>query len=333
MTESPSENEPKRDGATSSSTRDFAAVSKRVSRFASNLLISAVILLVALVVGRQMIAWWRTSPPTTGGQNSPVQEQPLPGDPTRSHWLQIGNLPQTFSRQELAGTAEEALSQLRDQCRTAAQNTAPPIGPVKPHEAKLLAQVAQLSPVESEAEHWSLYQHRGPVLLVVAVRTVNDENRASRNHEVVDPGVRVVSWGLGFPGLAGDPNAEIKSWTLLTCDTASESVDGVKSLLSRLPVPPDAQRTLALAVAEGGGRVGFVGAGSIGPWRQFYDDWFAQNSWSTESEWRNTGAVWHARFRDDRSGRVDVQILADETNGNAGMLVITPPPPAEKMER
>jgi hypothetical protein len=332
MTESPSENERKRDEATSP-TPDFAAVGKRVSRFATNLLVSAVILLLALVVGRQMIEWWRTSPESISNQLPPSDSRPLLGDPARPHWLRIGDLPETFSRRELTGTAEEALEQLCEHCRGAVQNAILPTGPVAPHEARLLAQTRRLPPVESEPGRWSLYQRQGPVLMVVAVCAIADENSLSDDREVVDPGVRVVSWGLGFPGVSGDPEAKIRSWTLLTCDTATESNGGVKSLLATLPVPPNARRTLALAVDDGGGRIGFVGDGSTSAWREFYDDWFARNDWSTESTWRAAGVVWHARFRNPRLGRVDAQIFADETNGNAGMLVITPPSAAENMEK
>jgi hypothetical protein len=137
------------------------------------------------------------------------------------------------------------------------------------------------------------------------------------------PGRRVVSWGLGLP--AGSPAAEnAAGWTLLVCD-ATTVAGREENLIEAPPLPPSSQRTLSLAVAEGGRIVGFQRSGSAVASQEFFDDWSAQAGWPLDARWQHVGRARHARFGDPRLGWIDVQLLSDAAQSHRGLIVMTPP--------
>jgi hypothetical protein len=291
--------------------KDFGQLAKRISTFTTNGLLSAVVLVAGLGFGRQVLVWW------ADGASSPPGKQSAPfagglGDPARMHVLQFANQPWSLGRQSIGGDKRAATDALRAICREAVATANPPPQPPGPAQRRLLARLEGDDPLEQQAGKWRLYLLDEAFPMIVGVDT-------SRNHDA-----RVVTWGLGLPVSDGQ-------WTLY----ALKRVDGsgqTPAVLGEVPLPPESNVTMSMAIADGGAMVAFGGpalpeATKPESWKAFYEKWFAAHGWQSATGWQRTGSAWHARYtapRDAPAGSVDVRLAANGHGGLGGLLIVTP---------
>lgn len=279
-------------------------VGRRWSRWAGNLLVSGLIVVIGLTFGRQLVQWM-----TDDADPPPAPPVALNNDFT--HDLQFGELPFAFRDTQFVGDQDAAFAKLRESCGEAVRREVLPSHEPRAAEMRLLDSLQRKEPVDRQPGQWAIYQLEGPILMVVATREI--AGSADGEH-VAAVNSRVVSWGLGVPD--ADSN-----WLLFTYAVGAGPGDSPAGFPA-LPVPPGSRRTMSLNSVSGGTLVGFVGAGPASDWRRFYDQWFAERRWAAEIPWRQESAVWQARFVKPGSGRVDVQ-LVDDGATMTGMLTAT----------
>ena len=183
------------------------SLGRRIAGWASNLLASGVILIAALVFGRQVTQWWRSEPPAANSPDT-VAARNLNLDDMAMSWIEFGDSPLAMRRMVHHGVGESALAELRRICRESISDARPPNRLPGKAEKQLLERIAAQQPVESEPGRWAIYQLEYPVPIVAAVL---DEPSASA--KVEEQQRRVISWGLAFPS-AVEKQAKAHQWTL-----------------------------------------------------------------------------------------------------------------------
>jgi hypothetical protein len=282
-------------------------LARRISAWTSRLLVTAMILVAALAVGRQTIEWWHADPPTSSGPR--LSPGPQVGDPDQAHVLQLGDSPWAILRQTVAGSEAAATKTLGDLCRQVIETARPLPGPPTDAEQRFLATLAKLSPSEKRAGQWALYRVPAGFPLLVGIRPTN--GTAIRvGQEVVVSASRVVIWAIAAPS-AG------VGWSLYVFYPEKGAADSTTAVF-QVPVPPGASQTLAIRVLGGGAVVGFRGSPSVPAWTEFYDRWFAERGWSA-SGWQSASNVWRAHYR---AAAPDTATADVQLGGDGGGLIV-----------
>ncbi len=280
----------------------------RISAWTSRVLVTLMILVAALAVGRQTIEWWRASPPLPSNTpSSPGTAQV--GDPDLPHVLQLGDSPWAILRQTVTGTEAVAAKALADLSRKALE-LARPIGPPPTGpEAKFLATLSRLSPSESRSGQWALYRVPAGFPVLVGVRSTSAAIPARQ--DVALAASRVVTWAIAVPNTDA-------GWSMYVFYPEQGATDSTPGLF-RVPVPPGTRQTLTIRVLGGGAVVGFKGSPTIPAWTEFFDQWFAKRGWSA-SGWHSATNRWQAHYRSPASdtATADVQFSAD----GSGLIVV-----------
>ncbi len=292
----------------------FPIVAKRIGNFATNLLVTGVILIVGIALAREVSSWWR-------GDSSSSEVPPIaavvgahgPAANDASQLLEFGDFPFVLNRQEFVGDVTQVLAQLRTAGRKAIDSAQPLKHEFGPAELRMLDAAKRLAPVEEQANHWWIYQIDTPLPMVVGVR--------SFDRQVATPERRVVSWGLAVPDAtpAGERQSE---WTLFTY--SSDSTAETMPERSIRPAPPGGQRTLSLRTDRGGTIVGYAGSGTVESWTRFYNDLFAESPSQLDDDWQVDFGSWRRRFARAGTETVDVVIRLDGGD-TLHSLVITSP--------
>jgi len=186
-------NSPSATDSTNPATGGFGRLARRIASWTANLLATALVLVAALGVGRQVLVWWYETPPQ---QRSAAQDQPLP--PETPDELRFWTARGPMSLAHANGEKGEALALMRRRCLSF------PIGPVEQPigsgEQRFLEKLAKLAPVEQTKE-LDLYVPSGEVTMVVAV---------SRSRP------RIAAWSFAL-------EAEPSRWTCYTfCPAAAK---------------------------------------------------------------------------------------------------------------
>jgi hypothetical protein len=279
----------------------FQSVARRYGNFATNVLVTGVIFIVGLAFGREVISWWRSDSSAT--QTMPITAGIGDHDPVAAvdhQLLEFGDFPFVLTRQEVVGDLTEVLEQLRNACRAGVDSSQPLAREFGPAEQRMLDAAKRLTPVQQQANRWSIYQIDTPLPMVVGVRSFDSQ--------VATPDQRVVSWGLAVPDATpeGEPQSE---WTLFTYLSEATATTTHKNLI--WPAPPGGQRTLSLRTDRGGSIVGYAGVGTIESWTTFYDDLFADPPSRPDDDWQVDFGSWRRRFTSAQTETIDVVIRHD----------------------
>ncbi len=296
----------------------FGRLARRITACSGNFLAACVILILGFTFGRQVLQWWRNDP----GSASVTRDGSLnawqpPADPTLPHLLEFGDLPIQLTRQVFVGDQEAALEQLRRTCRKAAVRSHVSKRTALPASDRLLHRLNKLKPVE-QGKGWKIYQTGGPVLMVLAVRTVAADKGGQAGSAHAES---VVSWGLGLRQIAsieGKAAARANRWTLLTGAADCPNADSRSDLVGL--IPPGSHRTLAVRFAGGGALIGFRGPTSLENWKRFFD----QQGWLRRVPWLQMEGGWVARYQRSGSETCDVVLTAETDGLGSGILTITP---------
>lgn len=127
----------------------FASLSRRISGWTTNLLATALVAVLALAVGRQLITWWRVEPgsgdPANGANASPGTVALADLSAGQTLELGFGTLPYQLQCRTLRGDQAAAVEALSAACRELAAG-APPLAGLGPAEEQLLAVASQAEP-------------------------------------------------------------------------------------------------------------------------------------------------------------------------------------------
>jgi hypothetical protein len=325
-----------------------------VSRWTTNLIVSGMILVLALGLGREIVCWWRVDPaavaPGVGALDLGSS------DPFGPFTLEFGDAPYTIEQQAGRGDRKQAIEQLLAGCRIAAERGHLPTEPPAEAEQRLLESTAALEPLEvyrPQAGTLAGVRFYGPAAglpLVVGVASIDlpaapptaaqslpaaaDSSKAAQK-SAPQPAAgsqlgasrdRVLVWGIAAP-------AGPQAWSLYTFRLSQPSAIPLADMPS-VRLPPASARTMSLRDARGETLVGFAGHGATEDWRGFFAADLGRASAVLADKWQLTGGVWHARYvlpaagpADKGPTTVELQFGPDPDGRLSGLVRIVPQPP------
>jgi hypothetical protein len=298
------------DPVSASSPSHYVRLARRMSSITSNALGTAVVLVLALGCGRELISWW--------GLTSKTAEPPEAAaslfsalDATSSCSLEFGNAPFTFLRENFSGDRTAVLARLRQSCAKQLAQGAERFDAVGPAEARLLEQLVRREPVQQRPGMWRMYEDADGFPLVLGVK----ERNLGGSQQVRPIAPRLAVWGLAVP--QGE-----NVWAMYVCRAITQKSGTEASA----PLPPSCERTLALSHANNR-LIGFRG-GEPAEIMRFYDAWAEERGWRLASPWRNIGAVWQASYApqgEDAPDCVEVQFTQEPRRALHGLTTVTGP--------
>lgn len=312
-------------------------LARRIMLWSGNLLATAVVVILSLTFGRQVLHWWRGDEPVSRARmdRSNGRLKGL-GNPRVPHFLTFGDLPFRFERTVFEGPKQAALAKLRAKCRAVAVRFNDRQGSGLPVRPGFLRQLAEEEAVE-QGEGWRMVQQTGPIISVVALHSASPEPIDNRD-QAPEIGESVVSWGLGLraPRKGQKVDAAPNRWTLFTCAADRPEVGaearGALDVFSAgsigdaaLSLPPDSQRTLGIRVQGGGGVVGFVNPQRVASNRRFFNEYFEKRGWKREFGWEQEAAALDASFRASANATCDIQLQEKNGGGTRGIVTLTWP--------
>ncbi len=138
----------------------FATLGRRITAWTSNLLATAVVLVLALGIGRQLIAWYRVEP--EAAHSAPLDmtagSLDLSGADGKPLELEFGSLAHQLQRRVVHGSWRDARQALIADCREHLADR--PLG-VTPAESRLLARVRANDSGVSRRWRRNLFRARG----------------------------------------------------------------------------------------------------------------------------------------------------------------------------
>ena len=270
------------------------SAARRLTGWTSNLLVTGIVLVAALGVGRQLSQWWRANPesvvtPANPGAIGAEGEQPFA--------LEFGH-GYSLKRLEVPGDSAAALQRLQAECREIAEHGPWPAKPPTEAEQRFLARTKDRPPLEERAGKWQIHHFDGKLPLLVALRLDGTDSR-------------VVAWGLAVP-------SDEEACTLLVYEAGGAASGSLPP--DEISLPPRLRRTLTLRGPQET-TIGLAGAMTARTCTAELDDSLAAQGW-TSAGWRQSSATWHNRYHSSKQGgRIDVQLSGDRT-GVVGLLIV-----------
>lgn len=281
----------------------FAGLARRVSALATNVLATALVLLLGLVVGREVIGLWRADDEVASSETiRDVAAQPSEPRPAVA---QFGAQGPPLELRTVQGDRKAAIVALREMCRSAiAAQGNPSSQPVTAEERRLLSTVTNMAPSES-TPHGEIYELPGAVPVVVAITGQTSEQR------------RVAYCGLALSPAAG-------GWSLYGIRWQQR---GDESKKAAVPLPPQTQRVMSLATDATATTLVFTGAGPAEAWQAFYRSAATDRAWRTLRDWQRSGYDWQASYEQQDAEslvrRFDIQLSSDPLGRWRGLITTT----------
>lgn len=268
----------------------------RVSRWTSNGLVTALVLLAGLGVGRQVMRWWRPLPQAP----SPARAPASGGEPTL---VSFGDRAWRLDVDTVQGPQQEIESQLAQLCGRVLADAAIPSGPVGEEERRLLTRLAEEEPLAVQSAgtptraekkgggregSQAIYRLWKGYPMLVGVLDTRDDRSETRLEEK-DNTRRVAVWAMAIPR-QGD------TWTLYAFRTAAGARQ-VSHGWQSVRVPEQARRTVALGTDDGGAVVAFSGkADTAGAWSAHFDVELPRHGFEAAGSWITQDGRWFRKY-------------------------------------
>lgn len=302
------------------STTGYAATGKRITNWTTNLLATAVVIMIALVAGSHLVS-------TFGSLTRETEDLPFADELTNT-WpalescaLQFGDSNIELQRDAFKGNREEVIDFLQAKCQNVLMHSIAPADEIGEQESKLLNELLKsnsLQSVQQSPGEWRIFHvdkspAESPLPLVVGIRdNVPSQSHNDTSEDASQTCSRLAVWGMALPDgssqndtttATGDndqtphdrrsPSVETNGqWTSFVGRIVD---DNELSQLKNNLIPDTARRTLAITGPNGSTLIGFSG-GKPNPTKQFFDQLASDHSWNTTQAWRQTGDSWSARY-------------------------------------
>ncbi len=262
------------------------------SRWGGTLLLTAVILLGAIFFGSELINLWRPLPeviPTPPISLSVIDDVNAPLQ------LSFGTSPNIISKQQVTGSMEQAIQQLRSSLHQSTATAPMPLTPAEAAERILLQKLQGTGAVLDTTPDISVHQINEHLPFLVGLRS-----EAQEQHDDSSPKSdtrRVVSWAMATP-TAGS------TWNLYTFSRHPEASDKEEQART-VAIPPEAEPLLRIQSPNGSSLLTFKGTGNFESPMVFYDEYFAGRKWERAMDWQlsPTGSI--ARYQKVTRGTLE----------------------------
>lgn len=288
----------------------FGRLARRMRDWTTNLLFTAIVLVVGLSLGRQLIEWWRADPEAMVHAPAPMG----PGDEFDAGTLDLGDMPYTLETYGFKGRKELARAELLERCRRIVAVEAT-LGESSDGERKLLELVARRQPLESgEGGAWELFELEEPLPIIVGVRKLPE--KASTGEDSSTPSRRVLVWGTVIQ------NGE-SAWNLYTFQSRTVA-DRQAAGTHDVPLPSGSRRLMSLTSASGSSWLAFQTAESCDRSQSFFAERLTLTgassvAWSQlDKNWQGVG-TWRGA-----KDRLFIRLAPDGRGGCTGLVVLEP---------
>ncbi len=144
-------------------------LARRISRWTTNALLTAMLLVIALGFGRQVLHWWHD-------ETSPRRALPeigtVPNGAAETQILAFGDQNWSIRRQEYSGPVGAVPAALVQFCRSVIADVPPRGDTADAAEQDVLKRLAADKPIAEEPSKWRLYQWSEGVPIVIGTRAV-----------------------------------------------------------------------------------------------------------------------------------------------------------------
>lgn len=294
---------------------DFGRLARRISIWTTNGLFSALIVVVGLGFGRQVVRWWHAPSSGDGASQLPYLQ---PGhsslDPRN---VAFGNLEWSLDRQMVAATRDTIRLAAVRLCEQCVSRASCPEGACGPAETRLMRTLAECQPTASEPGQWLVYETMNVLPMAVGLRVVPE--RAETGASPDPQTSRISAWCVAVP-------AEEDFWTVL-CFSPASSAEAPSGLSMEIPRPDGSRVLLSVKARQGGSTEVFSGSGELADWEAFFVGWFAENGWEFSGPHPQREGTWHGRYSNPDEASpylVDIQLTTCEDSMLAGVLVASP---------
>ena len=326
----------------------YSSVGKKITGWTSNLLATAVVIIIAITVGTQLISSFRWEEATAMEAMNSEYAKVWPT--LESCALEFGETPFQLYRESAQCERPKIVSMLQEKCREALEQDAMPVGDITAKELKAIESLvnkSQASPIEQVEGRWRIFHiettdDRLNLPLVVGVRDdIASPTDSKSDGKTIGSNSRLVVWGLAMPGDSGlvarttatTGNADKKSpairqadqavqnWTTFVARSAPESET---DKLKRKLIPTKFRRTLAIANQNGTSMIGFKGQ-QPNHAIAFFDKMAADGAWNVTTPWQQTGETWSAQFKLPKESPlqgIQVQLHVNHNETVRGMLIV-----------
>ena len=299
----------------------FAVIGQRISNWTSNLLATAVVIIIALVCGKQLVSYWL---PTKSSELNSAFDLADAWPTLDSCSLEFGSAPFQLVREQATGDEAAVISILQDRCRLALEQSAIPAAALGPEEKRMLKNSADWIPIEQRVGKWRIFRSQnfdakeaGQTLVSQLPIVLGIRDDCAMHEESPTPGFssRLVVWGIA---LAGEQE------NLWTTFVGQASASEASSEARRNWLPGFARRTMAISDQRGGSMIGFAG-GNPADTMEFYNRLAQENGWTMSDSWQQSNQTWAARFTpgaDSSIAGIQVQLHLNHNERTSGILLL-----------
>ncbi len=288
------------------------SISQRWFSFATNLLLTGVILIAGLVFGRYVIRSLWATPESRANHAANVVGSTELGDARSLHALEFGETRGAFYRQQISGDFEAVTAALRQQTVELTQTKTLEDNSADAAQLKWL-NTGNQKPVAS-GNGWRVFQPAGPLPVAVGIRTKDDKNEDKES---------VACWSLAMPAAVASKDKSPSKWTLfsfLPSEAEERSEDA-----ARLPLPAGTQRILSLSVSDAGPSIqGFIGEIPPNEIQQFFDELSTQRKWTASGSWREQNQTWNRLFTTKENETIHIAFSLQSDGTTNGLMMRVP---------
>lgn len=311
---------------TKTSSARSKSLGKQVVGWTHNLIASAIILMVMLTFGFQIVRSWYPRSPATEGI---TPQASLAQEPTVE--LDLGKAGGSWTRIEFAGTREEMLAEMIEMTRYEIESNR-----IHFHEEPDTSWKTLSDQLQNQEAAWSdalghrIYMQDGPVPLAVACRGAIDHPAFAASEK---GSLLVGCWTLALPAgrmenvdadLTGAEPAVVRSWTLIVCHPQSTESKNSAAVLS---IPQRFRTIYSIADGVGHSMAKFVSDLTLDETRKEMDQHWRDRGW-TEVEWsdvRQVGEESYLQGHCQVAGRVKIRVDLNSTRmGTQGLITDQP---------
>ena len=311
---------------TKTSSARSKSLGKQVVGWTHNLIASAIVLMVMLTFGFQIVRSWYPGSPAIEGV---IPQASLAQGPTVE--LELGKAGGSWTRIEFAGTREEMLVEMIEMTRHEIESNR-----IHFHDEPDTSWNTLSKQLQNQEFAWSdalghrVYMQDGPIPLAVACRVAVDRatSAASKNESLL-----VGCWTLALPGgrmenvdpeLPGVEPALVRSWTLIVCHPQSTNSQNSSAVLS---IPQRFRTIYSVTDGVGHSMVKFVSDLTLVETRNEMIQHWRDQGWA-EVEWsdmRQVGEESYLQGHCQVAGRVKIRVDLNSTGaGTQGLITDQP---------
>lgn len=337
-------------------TPSFGTVARRITGWTSNLVATAIVVLLCLGIGHTLLDWSRREPEVLTSPSNPAAHAAA-GPLTVEFPGEAG-----LQRIPATGDRDSIRAQLRQRIEHATRRQAASPGRLQAaaartpggQEAKLLAMTENRAVAAAEPDRWELHEFIGTFPLWVGFVQVpgSSDHPGNLAGEPPSPGSqrRLAAWGMAVPSANHHWNLYLQEEFQPDGQTRQQAGRGEAQAAATRnepawqsqripPLPLGFRRTLALTTEQGEQLIGFAGEAAMDACRAHFDRWAAALDPPQKLRWRGGADHWiadlpapstHEAGAAGQTGHgFQLQLAKDARGTVLGLVRLPPPVPAD----